>query len=356
MALAIMGAGCSSPLESGLQERIKGLVKAAMADGKSPGAVVGVRVPGREAWAYAAGKADIASERAMSEDMNFRIGSNTKTFVATVVLQLAQEKKLDLEDTLDEYDIRVPNAGAITIRDLLNMTSGLYNYVDSPDLDIKRDYEPEELVAIAAAQPPLFAPGERGQYCNTNYIILGMIIEAITGNELRDEVHGRIIDQLGLHHTYFPDSPAIPGPRARGYNLGANGSYEDVTDFNPSWAWACGEMISNLDDMHAFGRALADGTLLNEEMQAERLKTVKVAGTSPGVADYGLGIKSLNGMLGHTGGIAGYLTASFAFPDGGGSVVVLLNTFNSYALHEFYDLLRDIVREALDKELPERAG
>ena len=160
--------------------------------------------------------------------MHFRIGSITKTFTGTVILQLVDEGKLRLDDPIAKYQPEVPNGANITIRQLLQMTSGLFNYTDDPawnqalDANRQRVWSPQELVAIALAHPPYFAPGTDFHYSNTNTVLLGLIIEQITGNNVADEFARRIFTPLGMRETVMPPPTmaAIPDPHPRGYLYG----------------------------------------------------------------------------------------------------------------------------------------
>jgi len=172
----------------------------------------------------------------------------------------------------------------------------------------------------------LFAPGEGWEYCNTNYILLGMIIEQVTGNKIAHEYQSRIIDKLGLENTSFPDNRDITGEHGHGYMTdGESGELEDITStFDPSLAWAAGAMISNLDDLETWARALAGGDLLGEEAQKERLSWVdaEMGGLS---FQYGLGIGHVEEFVGHGGDVPGYSSSIFYNPDEDATVVVLFN-------------------------------
>ena len=297
-----------------------------------PGAVVGVWVPGEGTWIKATGEADVKTKREIKPADKFRIGSITKTFTATVILQLVDEGKIGLDDTLDKYFPGVPNAGDITIRDLCGMTSGLFDYTgdegfqEALDKDPARKWEPRELVEFASSHDPLFAPGDGWDYCNTNYILLGMIIEQVTGNKIAGEYQSRIIDRLGLENTTFPDNSDMTGEYSHGYMADEeSGELEDITGtFDPSLAWAAGAMISNLDDLKIWARAVAGGDLLSEDAQRDRLSWVDA---EMGGLDfqYGLGIGHMEGFVGHGGDVPGYTSAMFYKPDKDATVIVLLN-------------------------------
>jgi D-alanyl-D-alanine carboxypeptidase len=307
----------------------------------TPGAVVYVR-DGTGVRAAAAGHADLRKKTLLTPAMSFRVGSITKSFVAAVVLQLVGEGKLTLADTLQRWLPNVvPNASQITVRELLNHTSGIPNYTAEVTFGTalasqpSRIWTPQELVSFIDGRPPLFAPGAVWYYSNTNFILLGLIVERITGRPLGDELRDRIFTPLRLTHSAFPGaSTAMPAPYAHGYLLPGNflvpvRTYRDVTAWNPSWAWAAGAVVSNADDLARFYGALLAGDLLKPELLAEMENTVPVT-TSPDGPGYGLGLMhdavACSDTWGHTGGVPGYTSLVSGRRDGSRIVVVLVNT------------------------------
>src|SRR3954464_14396307 len=224
-----------------------------------PGAVLLVR-EGRRTIRLASGHGNLKLKTPMRTRDRFRVGSITKPFVATAVLQLVGEHKLALEDTVERWlPALVPNGERITVRQLLNHTSGLFAFGGDRDFvthafeDPLRAWTPQEIVAIATAHPPTFAPGTAWSYSDTNYFILGMIVEAATGRPLAGELRRRILPPLRLRATSLPTEPDIAGPHAHGYFLRP---LEDVTVGSPSVQWAAGALVSNADDLARFFRAL----------------------------------------------------------------------------------------------------
>src|SRR6185437_9401375 len=291
-----------------------------------------------------AGVADISTGRAVPLDAEFRIGSVTKTFTATVVLQLAGEGRLSLDDTVAHWLPGVVegngNDGSrITIRELLQMTSGLYNYGNDMPLLASaagfatsqfRTYTPRQLVALAMGHRPLFAPGTSASYSDTNYVLLGMIISRVTGRSWAQEVNARIIRPLGLRHTSTPGTfPLIPGPHAEGYSSFGGDTLLNTTVLNPSAADASGSMISSTADLSRFYTALADGRLLVPAQLAEMEATIAAPGGAEGIpgARYGLGLDWFplscgGGYFGHPGDLPGYSTWDAVTRDAGRTVVV----------------------------------
>jgi D-alanyl-D-alanine carboxypeptidase len=309
-----------------------------------PGAIA-LQRQGRQQWHAASGVADLETKEPIRATDRFRIGSITKSFVSTVVLQLAGERRLTLDDTVERWlPGIIPNGDTITVRQLLNHTSGLYNYTDLPFyLQVLREplrtWRPLQLVQRAVAHPPLFAPGTSWSYSNTNYIVLGMIIAAVDGVPARlqmaspaVEVYRRIIGPLRLWHTSFPlTDPDIRGPHAHGYiidpppELGLP-AILDTTRFNPSWAWTAGAIISTLDDVADFHRALFTGRLLGPDQQRALESTVP---TVPGSGfEYGLGVVKLQTPCGtawgHDGGTPSHASISLISPDGARQATLML--------------------------------
>ncbi|MFI6513474.1 serine hydrolase domain-containing protein [Streptosporangium sp. NPDC050855] len=276
----------------------------------------------------AAGVRDLRTRRPATANGHFRIGSVTKTFVATVILQLADEGRLRLDDPVQRHlPGLVPNGDAITIRHLLNHTSGLYDYMSEEGLstnrwrgaDRFRSYGPRRLLAVALAKPPYFTtPGSSWRYSNTNYVVAGMLIEKVTGRPYGKEVERRILRPLKLTRTSVPgDAPGLPVPHARGYEALPSGKVVDATRMNPSLDWAAGEMISTTGDLNTFLTALLGGRLTSAAM-LEQMRTA--VDTGAGFA-YGLGLQRYTlpcgrTVWGHSGELIGYLTFSFRADDG----------------------------------------
>ncbi|MGX6600922.1 serine hydrolase domain-containing protein [Micromonosporaceae bacterium Da 78-11] len=300
-----------------------------------------------QTWRGVSGVTELGTTRPVHPDGRFRIGSLTKSFVATVVLQLVGERRLSLDDTLERrLPGAVPAGARITLRHLMQHTSGLVNYTNLPgfralygsaeavDRLRHRTWAPAEILALIDGQPLLFEPGTSWAYANTNYILLALIVERVTGRGYGTEVEGRILRPLGLRDTSVPGTRAtIAGPHAHGYlPLERAGGVEplDVTEFNPSVAWSSGEMISSTADLDRFYRALMTGRLLRPAQLAE-MRTARVTGRK---ADYGLGLQTrlLPGgvrVWGHGGDIFGYEAASWSTADGRRRLTVSFNPWGA---------------------------
>jgi D-alanyl-D-alanine carboxypeptidase len=297
-----------------------------------PGVFAQVR-DGHETWNLAAGVADIRTGRPVRPSFRQRIGSITKTFVATTVLQLVDEHRVRLDAPIAGYlPGVVPGelGRRVTVRMLLNHTSGLGDYDDvllnpnDPESAERlrfRTLTPQELIGIGLSQPPTNAPGERWSYSNTNYIVLGLLIERVTGQRYAAEVTRRILRPLHLAHTYSPGTdPYIRGPHGGAYVPWPDGTLRDFSVFNMSWGWAAGEMISTMGDLNRFFRALLTGRLLPPYLLAQMLTAVPFDANMPEAGGYGLGIAwgptSCGRAWGHNGGVVGMTTNSLHSPDG----------------------------------------
>ncbi|MEV7075765.1 serine hydrolase domain-containing protein [Streptomyces sp. NPDC093990] len=291
------------------------------------------------------GVADRASGDPARPGDRFRIASTTKTFVATVMLQLVGEGRLSLEDTVERW---LPGAvsghgndgSAITVRQLLQHTSGLFDYTaDFPEFASLAGYRaaryttwtPEQLVAIAMRHAPNFRPGTGWSYSNTNYLLAGMIIEKVTGRSWGHEVTTRLIRPLGLRDTLVPSTyPRIPGPHLRGYSAFGEAVPEvDVTEFNPSAGGAAGAMISTTADLSRFYQALLAGRLLRPAQLTAMKTTVRAPELDPGWPGvrYGLGLMEVplscgGAYFGHGGDVPGYTTRNGISADGHRAVVL----------------------------------
>ena len=295
------------------------------------------------------GVARQGDDRPVPWNARFRMGSATKTFVAVVVLQLVGEGELSLDDSVEDWLPGVVagngyDATQITVRQLLQHTSGIFNYTNAifatytPEtyLATRFDHvEPEDLVALALTHPPDFPPGTAWNYSNTNYILAGMLIERVTGHDWKSEVRTRILEPLDLRHTYEPgDDPDIAGPHATGYEQFAPGAAPvDVTLLNHTFADAAGSLVTTTDDLATFLRALQRGDLLEPAEMAEMHTTVLATPLQevlPGVR-YGLGLMQFTGSCGevywsHFGDTLGFSTRTAVSDDGDRAVVASLTT------------------------------
>ncbi|MFJ9774325.1 serine hydrolase domain-containing protein [Kitasatospora sp. NPDC101157] len=315
----------AAPRPDAVQQRLDALVKE---DGV-PAALATVKGRDGRSRTYTAGVGDLATGSRVPVDGQVRIASNTKTFTAVVVLQLVAEGKVGLDTSVDAYLPGLVRGEGIdgrniTVRQLLQQTSGLPDYVDHERVlsAPERYYEPRELLDAALAKRARSAPGAQWAYSNTNYLLAGLIIQKVTGRPLGEEITKRVIDRIGLRHTYFPvpGDTTIHEAHPRSYQRAADGSTRDFTSLDPSWGWAAGAMVSTNTDLTRFFGALLGGRLLPAAQLAQMRTTVPAETLGPG-ARYGLGLVSrplsCGGVAwGHGGAIPGTYTAGGATDDG----------------------------------------
>ena len=285
----------------------------------------------------------------------FRMGSNTKTMVSVLILQLVAEHRLTLSDPVSKWlPGLIPDGHAITIRMLLNHTSGLFNDIDDPGVLLAftgqdpRQWTPGQVLAAAVRAPSLFAPGTQYSYSNTNYIALGMIAEKITGQSLADLIQKRIAEPLGLRHTfltgsrepsdlahgYEPDAARLaslvpPGtPKGLHFVGPARGNWVNTTWVNESTEWAAGGIVSTAAEWAKFQSALLSGKLLPPTQLAEMISTVSEGSSTPN--RYGLGIERVvtpyGAVWGHDGQVPGYSSWDYTASDGSRTVSVFVTT------------------------------
>lgn len=323
-------------LSDGKKAELQKTLDAMMERYNIPGAIAGLWFPGIGDWVGTAGIGNPSTGEAPQPGDKVRIGSITKSFTATVVLQLVDEGRLSLDDALSTWEPQVPGAEGITVRQLLNMTSGLYNFTDLPefwdalDKDPLAVWTPRQLVDMAIAQPAVFAPGSQYMYCNTNYVLLGMIIEKATGKTAGEEITSRIIDRLGLKDSSFPMTPDIKEPYMRGHVPAAgeaegSAKVDEFSVCSPTPYWTAGGMIGTLRDLRRWIQAIVSGELLSPAMHAEQLNF-----SAPNTEFYGLGVMNGGGvMLGHSGEVPGYNSSMYYIPSFDAFGITLINRYPS---------------------------
>ena len=283
------------------------------------------------AWEYATGFADLMEGKPMETDMYFRIASITKTMVNTVLFQLIDEGLLSMEDTLSQFRPDIPHSNSITLLMLSDMTSGIADYSTHPHFmqmalaDPLHIWHPDSLIALGTSLTPLSEPGENWHYSNTNTIILGRIIEQITGKSLADELNDRIFEPCGLFHTTFPETGNdMPEPHPKGYYAGDIGYPVDWSEsYDISVAWAAGAVISTLRDLREYAVFLTDGSLMSAESHAFRLQH-EVPTTIEG-GYYGPGILRYESWYGHLGGLPGFTSVMLRNPMTTETVIIFYN-------------------------------
>lgn len=330
-------------LGAGMAARLDAAIRAVMKQASVPGSIVGLWMPGGS-YVRTFGVADKVTRAPMQTGFYMRIGSETKTFTVSAILQLVDQGLIGLDDPIAKYIPNVPDGQHITIRELARMQSGLYNYSANPQFakalytDPYRPWTPEQLLAYSFSQPLNFPPGTGWEYSNTNTVLLGLVVELLSGQRLRDYLRDHIFRPFGLRHTIFPAGNEFPFPHAHGYTTnGLTAKPVDATDWNPSWGWAAGAMISTLGDLRRWAPVLATGRgLLTPQTQAERLQTVD---------SYGLGLFVVAGWTGHNGSLPGYQSLTIYLPSEHATLVILINTDNSYQNQEPSTLLGEAITQ-----------
>ncbi len=332
VSVSLLIAACSRPGSTAGSSAIKPIDQAALQtmvettakELMIPGAVVLLRTPQGE-FTVTYGTTLLGATSPPRADTHFRIASNTKTMTAAVIVLLAQEEKLSLNDPVSKYVPGVPDGDKITITELLNMRSGLYTYDDDPefwavlDHDPTKVWSPAEVLAIAFKHPPYFPPGTDFHYSNTNYALLGLIAEKIDGKPLSSCFQDRLFRPLGLKDTLLPASTSniLPDPYSHGYLYGGC-SFRNLTDKpyppdlqaaakagtlkpddctgqNPSYATAAGGVISTANDLATWIQALVGGKVLNADYQRQWLDSVQPeVASKPEGQKYGYGISQFS--------------------------------------------------------------
>jgi len=322
----------ASDMPAAKRAAIDAVLGNAFAASKAPGVVVGIWIPGEGNYVAARGVSDTRTRQPMRVEDHFRIGSITKTFTATLLLILADEKKLGLDDAVSKYVTWVPNGDKITLRMLADMTSGLHSYTEDETwvkiafANFQRVWTPRELVDVGLQHAPDFPPGQGWHYSNTNYVLLGMILEQVTGKKIRLSFNDKIFKPLRLTQTWWPAGDALPMPFAHGTTVQTlDDKLDDATNRNPSWAFTAGELVSTMADLRAWVVSYATGSLISPEMQKQRLTWITIPPNTPERA-YGIGIGIDHGWLGHTGELPGYNCSAYYLPSKQAVMVVMVNT------------------------------
>ncbi len=313
-----------------------------------PGIVVGVwnEQTGFE-FIYTVGKADLVTKEEMTAAHSFKIASVTKTMVTTVICQLIDEDLLTFDTPLARFFPDLPEADRITIEMLGNMTSGYFDYLDDEEFLDNFDNvpnftaTPEEIVQVGISHPLEYSPGTGFNYSNTNTVLLGMIIEKITGNSLETELNNRLFSPLGLTRTGAPASGSfLPEPKAHSYHPKTREDWTDKMDYSPEYA--CGNAYSTLMELKIWIEALAKGSMINPATHQQRLAKGSTF-TGAEAYTYHFGILEYRQMLGHAGDTDYYLTEAFYEPNTGQTVVILCNTsatgFTTSLFHDIAEII-----------------
>jgi len=300
---------------------------------------------GADSWLRSAGYADLATKAPFRPSDHVRIASITKSYTATAVLQLVDQGAIALADTLESFVPGVANGGQITVQNLLGMTSGIYDFTSDDAFlaafaaDPTMPWSDAKTLEIIARHDPLFAPGAELSYCDSNYVLLGMVVEKVTGKPAGEIITSAVIDKLALPQTSYPTTTAIPDPHPTGYVppvTDPNAQFDNaaqppavVTELNPAVGATAGAMISTLDDLRVWGGELASGTLLSPATQATRLASRPFPGQKINIG-YGLGCETLNEFVGHNGAILGFSTVVMRRPQVDVTIAAVANESTNF--------------------------
>jgi D-alanyl-D-alanine carboxypeptidase len=355
---SMTSAQAGSGLKSIDQASLQAMLDRTTHDLLIPGAVIVLRTP-QGSYTVATGTTQLGSVRPPDADTHFRIASITKTMTSAMILQLAQEGKLGLDDSVSKYVPGVPNGDNVTLAELLEMRSGLFDYigtsevVEALDTEPTRVWTPQELLAIAFAHPPNFSPGTEYEYSNTNYVLLGLVAEKVDGKPLATSMQDRLFGPLGMQNTAFPinASNILPEPFSHGYLYGSTslmmlGTPEftpetaaaaqagtlqptDFTDESPSIAFAAGAAYSTANDLATWIKALVGGQVLGAEYQRKWLESIQLEDPGSPNRGYGYGIDRQswgpNTVYLHGGQIPGYNSDAVYDPANDVTLVVWTN-------------------------------
>lgn len=347
-ALVLLLASCAEdpPREPTFSEGVVTRLETALRDTHrelgAPGMMAGIWMPGHGSWFGAVGTSDPATNAPMRSDQSLRIGSVTKTFTGTILLRLADEGVVKLDDPVSRWVSDVPRGDVITLRQLANMTAGLPSYTLEPSFqdayfsDPTRVFTPRELVdfgfdearaGCTRVPEQCFTPGTAFFYSNTNTVLLAMALESASKRPYAELLRAYVTEPLGLSHTFQPTNGDLPTPFVHGVTSQGTEPGEprrDPTHWHPSWAFAVGDLVSTVDDLRVWAKALGSGALLSDAMRRERFTKLTVP---PNDADraYAVAVGYQKGWWGHSGELPGYNTVVFYRPDIDAVIVVSSN-------------------------------
>jgi CubicO group peptidase (beta-lactamase class C family) len=334
--LLLLVAVVFSAIKAGAQQNLTAefdrLVRAQYANPEAPGAAVLVAKKGEILYRNAVGLANLELGTALSPDQVFRIGSITKQFTAAAILQLAEQGKLSLDDEITRFLPDYPTQGErITIEHLLTHTSGIRSYTAMKEFDAsvrRRDFSPLELIGFFKDQPMDFKPGTQWRYNNSGYIVLGYIIEKVSGQSYTQYVAENLFKPLGMHNSYYGAIEPVIKNRVAGYvQAGEKGPYANAPYWSMHIPYAAGALVSTVDDLYTWTRALHGGKVIGPESLKKATTPYRLADGSSSRYGYGLQLGYLFGSptVEHTGGIPGFTTDMLYLPAEDVCVVVLTN-------------------------------
>jgi D-alanyl-D-alanine carboxypeptidase len=324
-----------------------------------PGAIVSIKSETYGPLDLYYGYANLARKVRMKDakDLRFKIGSITKTFTGTMLLQLLDEGKVDLDESIDHYIQGVPNGKNITLRQVGNMRSGIFNYSENSVIDQlissepDRVWSPSELIAVGVTTKPYFPPGTGFHYSNTDAIILGVIIERLNPSDgkhgdYEHELYSRMLGPLKLDHTRI--KPVIQDPCIHGYLRKPDGEYQDITTYNDSWGWSAGQMVSNVSDLHRYLRlSVASHVTISSCAVKEQRKWASQVVRNGINFEYGFMMEKLDDYIGHNGSILGFSIYVAVNQKTKTTVVVMCNIQTSLDNRSPADVITDLIVKTL---------
>jgi D-alanyl-D-alanine carboxypeptidase len=349
-------------LDSARIKQIDADVGALLDRTKTPSAVIAIVLNDRIIYRKAYGFRDREHHLQADVDTFYEIGSITKQFTAAAILQLQEDGKLDIDDKVSKFIPDAPHASELTLRQLLSHTSGLAEYFDTPDIEHEATQPVTfaQLMARIADKPLSFAPDSRMSYSNTGYIILGRVIEIVSHQNYRDYIRTHMLDRAGMKQTYNVANEPQLANMAIGYRVKA-GVLEVAPTIHDSFGWSAGNLVSTLDDLAKWSRALAEGKIVSEKSYRQMTTPATL---SQGTSEYGLGlfVDSIRDQprIGHTGGSFGFTTADEFFPKQNVRIIAFTNCVADPEPGEmitnaiFDDLFPDIVAAA-DRPAPDES-
>lgn len=340
LAALLLGAAAAhaKPLSAANRAFVDEVVAQQMETDRLPGFSITITGPQGD-YTNVYGVSNTTTNQPLTLTDHVRIASITKTFVATAALRQIEQGNLAFSDRLSQYVKGVPNGNRITIKQMIGMRSGLYDYTMDPqwsrelEADPRMKFDWKGVVAILKRHQPEFEPGAKTSYSDSNYYLLGAILEQVSGISIAKLVTREVIEPLGLKHTVYPTSAPLPSPFARGYYAGPEGksAITDVTLVNPDIAGAAGAMASTLGDLRKYAKQLGQGALLSPKMQKQRLQFGLLSESPQVTSGYGLGIMRVGRWLGHNGAVFGFSTVAMYDPRSGTTVAAAANLSSNFS-------------------------
>lgn len=357
LALGLGSFAAAAPLPAATVAQIDAIVRDTMRERNLPSVAVGIWIPGQGEYQAGFGTANLQTGRMRQASDAFRIASISKTFTATAILQLADQGQLSTSDLLFKWFPDFPNAGRITVKDLLMMRSGVADYADADVLGAyyRRPLAPftaQDAVRLSAAKAVSFtAPAEQTVYTNTNYVLLERIVERVSGQDMDAYLQAHVMAPLGLRRTFYATGPVLPS-LLHGYSLDEGSqTFRDMTWLNPQLAGGAGAVVSTLDDLHTYVRALCTGTLLRPATQTERLAGQPGTG-SPSFIRYGEGVLLFGPFCGHNGTIFGFSSEAFYLPARDAVIVINVNRLDHDDQSQSSELFLRLTKALFPQDVP----